>query len=136
MKLLIRLLALFTLLFVVAACSAGTDTMQSPPARSQAQGDPVGTSGLPTVALSALPREAQQTYALIWEGGPYPYPQDDEVFGNREGNLPQADYGWYREYTVRTPGSADRGARRFVVGEDNVFFYTDDHYDTFREVIE
>jgi ribonuclease T1 len=81
-------------------------------------------------------REAQETYVLILDGGPYPYRQDDQVFGNREGLLPQQDYGWYREYTVPTPGSSDRGARRFVVGEDGVFFYTDDHYDSFREVLE
>ena len=70
------------------------------------------------------------------DGGPYPYRQDDQVFGNREGILPDEDFGWYREYTVETPGSSDRGARRFVVGEDGTFFYTDDHYDSFREVVE
>lgn len=94
-----------------------------------------GSSGLPTVALTDLPLEAQQTYALIAAGGPYPYRQDGQIFGNREGLLPWGDYGWYREYTVETPGSADRGARRFVVSEDRLFYYTDDHYDTFREVI-
>lgn len=92
-------------------------------------------SGLPAVALSDLPPEAARTYDLILEGGPYPYPQDDGVFGNREGSLPEQDSGWYREYTVETPGSDDRGARRFVVGEDGVFFYTDDHYTSFREVL-
>ena len=94
-----------------------------------------GTSGLPTVALSTLPTEAQRTYVLILDDGPYPYPQDDQVFGNREGILPDEPNGWYREYTVPTPGSPDRGARRFVVGEDGVVFYTDDHYDSFREVV-
>jgi ribonuclease T1 len=96
----------------------------------------VATSGLPTVALGDLPAEAQQTHRLILDGGPYSYPQDDGVFGNREQNLPWQEYGWYREYTVVTHGSPDRGARRFIVGEDGVFFYTDDHYDSFREVIE
>ena len=91
-------------------------------------------SGLPTVRLANLPLEAQQTHALILEGGPFEYSQDGQVFGNRERILPQKDYGWYREYTVETPGSDDRGARRFVVGEDQVFFYTDDHYDSFSEV--
>lgn len=95
-----------------------------------------GTSGLPTVALVALPAEAQRTYELVLAGGPYPYPQDDGVFGNREGNLPAQEYGWYREYTVETPGAEDRGARRLVVGEDGLFFYTDDHYQSFREVLE
>ena len=94
------------------------------------------TSGLPTVALRDLPSEAQQAHRLILDGGPYPYPQDDGVFGNREQNLPGQEYGWYREYTIVTPGSPDRGAQRFVVGQDGVFFYTDDHYDSFREVIQ
>jgi ribonuclease T1 len=97
--------------------------------------DTVGRSGLPMVALTDLPPQAQQTYDLIRRGGPYPYRQDDEVFGNREGLLPDEEYGWYREYTVETPGSDDRGARRFVVGEDDTFFYTDDHYASFSEVI-
>ncbi len=92
-------------------------------------------SGLPVVRLASLPIEAQQTHALILEGGPFQYPQDGQVFGNRERILPQEDYGWYREYTVETPGSDDRGARRFVVGQDQVFFYTDDHYDSFSEVV-
>jgi ribonuclease T1 len=95
-----------------------------------------GDSGLPTVALTTLPAEAQRTYLLILDDGPYPYPQDDQVFGNREGILPAEPNGWYREYTVPTPGSPDRGARRFVVGEDGAVFYTDDHYDSFREVVQ
>lgn len=95
-----------------------------------------GVSGLPTVALASLPPEAVQTHALVLDGGPFPYTQDGQVFGNREQLLPEEEYGWYREYTVETPGSDDRGARRFVVGEDEIFFYTDDHYDSFREVIE
>jgi ribonuclease T1 len=95
----------------------------------------ISDSGLPPVVLTELPVQAQRTYDLIVEGGPYPYPQDDESFGNREGNLPPRPSGWYREYTVPTPGSDDRGARRFVVGQDGVFFYTDDHYSSFREVL-
>ena len=82
-----------------------------------------------------LPVEARQTYRLVLEGGPYPYPQDDQVFGNREGLLPAAQPGRYREYTVPTPGSDDRGARRLVVADDGSAYYTDDHYASFREVI-
>jgi ribonuclease T1 len=127
------LLALLTLVAVLlTGCEGGsTATVASPTATPIAQ----GMSGLPTVALSALPDEAQQTYEVILDGGPYPYRQDDQVFGNREANLPEADYGWYREYTIPTPGSPDRGAQRFVVSEDDIFFYTDDHYDSFSEVI-
>jgi ribonuclease T1 len=105
------------------------------PATGDTEGG-VGSSGLPTVTLAALPAEAQRTHALILNDGPYPYPQDDGTFGNREGILPPQEYDWYREYTVPTPGSQDRGARRFVVGQDGMFFYTDDHYRSFREVVE
>ena len=128
--------AVFVLLAtLVAGCSADTATPVTTPtvAAEAARG---GVSGLPTVDIDGLPREAQETYVLILDGGPYPYRQDDQVFGNREGILPDEDFGWYREYTVETPGSSDRGARRFVVGEDGTFFYTDDHYDRFREVVE
>ncbi|MBE9374411.1 ribonuclease [Saccharopolyspora sp. HNM0983] len=90
------------------------------------------TAEFEQVDLSALPPEAADTVGLIEQGGPYPYPQDDEVFQNREGILPDCDDGYYREYTVETPGSPDRGARRFVVGEGGEFFYTDDHYESFR----
>lgn len=118
-------LAVLAALLLMAGCA-------SSPSRTATQ---AGTSGLPTVALADLPAEARRTHDLIQQGGPYPYRQDDAVFGNREGVLPPHDYGWYREYTVVTPGSDDRGARRFVVGEDGTTFYTDDHYDSFSEVI-
>ena len=126
--------ALFVLLTAALGGCAADTAVVSPTADVQSVQE--GVSGLPTVDVDRLPREAQETYSLILDGGPYPYRQDDQVFGNREGLLPQQDYGWYREYTVPTPGSSDRGARRFVVGEDGVFFYTDDHYDSFREVLE
>ena len=126
--------ALFVLLTAALGGCAADTAVVSPTADVQSVQE--GVSGLPTVDVDRLPREAQETYILILDGGPYPYRQDDQVFGNREGLLPQQDYGWYREYTVPTPGSSDRGARRFVVGEDDVFFYTDDHYDSFREVLE
>lgn len=126
--------ALFVLLTAALSGCAADTAVVSPTADVQSVQE--GVSGLPTIDVDRLPREAQETYILILDGGPYPYRQDDQVFGNREGLLPQQDYGWYREYTVPTPGSSDRGARRFVVGEDGVFFYTDDHYDSFREVLE
>lgn len=122
---------------LLPGCS-GTTTSTTSPAASPSSARPAaadGVSGLPTVNIGDLPPEARSTYTVIQKGGPYPYPQDDEVFGNREGLLPAQDYGWYREYTVQTPGSGDRGARRFVVGSDAVYFYTDDHYDSFSEVM-
>ena len=81
-----------------------------------------------------LPPEAIDTLRLIERGGPYPYRQDDGVFGNREGRLPRQSRGYYREYTVETPGSRDRGARRIIAGgrPPVEYFYTDDHYGSFR----
>jgi ribonuclease T1 len=90
---------------------------------------------LPTISASKLPAEARATLRLIEAGGPYPYRQDDGIFGNREGLLPKRPNGYYREYTVETPGSPDRGARRIVAGEGGERYYTDDHYASFRRII-
>lgn len=81
-----------------------------------------------------LPPQAIDTLRRIERGGPYPHRQDDGVFGNREGRLPRQPRGYYREYTVETPGSRDRGARRIIAGGQPPveFFYTDDHYRSFR----
>lgn len=93
-------------------------------------------SDLPVASVDDLPDEALDTLALVEAGGPYPFDQDDGTFGNREGILPDAYDGYYREYTVVTPGEGDRGARRFVVGADGEVFYTDDHYESFVEVVD
>ncbi|QIL21729.1 ribonuclease [Thermomonas sp. HDW16] len=81
-----------------------------------------------------LPPEAADTIALIRRGGPFPHRQDGSVFGNREGRLPRKTHGWYREYTVDTPRLSHRGARRIITGGDppSEWYYTDDHYDSFR----
>lgn len=83
-----------------------------------------------------VPREAIHTLDLIFAGGPFPYRQDGTTFQNRERLLPQKPLGYYREYTIDTPGSATRGARRWVTGDDppEVFYYTDDHYRSFRRI--
>lgn len=83
---------------------------------------------------AGLPPEAFDTIDLIQQGGPFPYRQDGTTFGNREGLLPDEARGYYREYTVTTPGSSDRGARRIVTGGDPPadWYYTDDHYRSFR----
>ena len=88
------------------------------------------------VSLKQLPPEARQTLALIKAGGPFPYSKDGTVFGNREGLLPKQKRGYYREYTVKTPGSRDRGARRIVAGGAGELYYTEDHYRTFQRIIE
>lgn len=93
------------------------------------------TSDLPTVRVSQLPAQAVDTLELIDAGGPFPYDRDGVTFQNREGILPSQPQGFYSEYTVITPGSKDRGARRIVAGDDGSRFYTDDHYDSFREVV-
>jgi guanyl-specific ribonuclease Sa len=85
---------------------------------------------------TGFPAEARQTLRLIEAGGPFPYDRDGSNFQNREGRLPRQPSGYYREYTVRTPGSSDRGARRIVSGGDPPveFYYTDDHYRSFRRI--
>lgn len=92
------------------------------------------------VASRDLPKEAQQTLALIKQGGPFPYPKDGSVFRNYEGVLPKQKRGYYHEFTVKTPGARNRGARRIVSGGDpessGEYYYTDDHYATFRRIKE
>ncbi|MFG1641001.1 ribonuclease domain-containing protein [Amycolatopsis sp. NPDC049252] len=89
-------------------------------------------SGLPVKGLSTLPPQAADTWKLIKAGGPFPYPRnDDVVFENREKRLPGKQSGYYHEYTVKTPGSADRGARRLISGQAHELFYTGDHYASF-----
>jgi ribonuclease T1 len=97
-------------------------------------------SDLPVVDIAALPLEAQQTLVLIRRGGPFPYPRDGIAFGNYERLLPEQKRGYYREFTVKTPGVRGRGARRIIAGGDAVapkeYFYTDDHYASFRRIRE
>jgi ribonuclease T1 len=90
----------------------------------------------PQPGPAGLPAEAAATLRLIEQGGPFPYRQDGTVFQNRERLLPIHPQGYYREYTVRTPGARDRGARRIVTGGQppEVYYYTDDHYRSFREI--
>ena len=84
------------------------------------------------IAVAELPREAQKTLALIKHGGPFSYERDGSLFSNRERILPKRPRGYYREYTVPTPGATNRGARRIIAGSGGEYFYTDDHYRTFR----
>jgi len=91
--------------------------------------------GLKTISLNQLPPEARKTITLIDKGGPFPYDRDGIVFQNRERLLPIKPSSYYHEYTVDTPGSADRGARRVVTGENGELYYSDDHYESFRRVV-
>jgi len=89
-----------------------------------------------TVSAAELPKEARQTIALIKKGGPYPYKKDGVTFGNFEKLLPLHERGYYREFTVPTPSSRDRGARRIISGKAGELYYTDNHYQSFRRVLE
>lgn len=94
-----------------------------------------GSDELAWLCLNDLPVQAQQTVALIDAGGPFPYDKDGATFNNFEKILPRQPRGYYREYTVKTPGEDDRGARRIITGDhDRELFYTDDHYETFVRV--
>jgi len=88
------------------------------------------------ISVADLPAEARATLAMINAGGPFPHQQDGRTFGNREKLLPQRDRGYYREYTVRTPGARDRGAQRIVAGSSGEFYYTADHYRSFKRIRE
>jgi ribonuclease T1 len=115
-----------------AGPTASQSTSEAPGLPSPSDTGPA--SDLPVVAAADLPPEAQETLSLIDAGGPYPEEQDDETFENREGILPDQPEGYYREYTVPTPGSDDRGARRIVTGSNGEFYWTDDHYSSFSRI--
>lgn len=101
-----------------------------------ASGEPRASAAVGRVFAANLPSEARQTLALIKAGGPFPYERDGIVFGNFEKRLPLHPRGYYREYTVKTPWRRDRGPRRIVVGQHGEYYYTDDHYRTFRQIVE
>jgi ribonuclease T1 len=88
------------------------------------------------IRTAELPAEARQALEQIKAGGPFSSPNDGRTFGNREAHLPKREHGYYREFTVPTPGARDRGARRIVAGRSGEFYYTEDHYRTFKRIIE
>lgn len=115
----------------------GSQTETSPRAQSGHQPHTSTADVTSHIALSRLPEQGQQTYRLIFLGGPFPYEKDGSVFGNRERLLPSRKRGYYREYTVRTPRVRHRGARRIVCGgwvayRPKACYYTADHYDSFQ----
>lgn len=118
------------------AASASASPAPSRPAQAAPAPAQKNPSGLPAIRESQLPAEGRRVLALIRAGGPYRYSQDDQAFGNFEGILPRRDRGYYREYTVPTPGESDRGARRIVAGADGEKYYTGDHYESFSFITE
>lgn len=119
-------LVLASILLVQAAVGGAVEARESNPA-------------ITAVALSQLPPQGIETYQLIHQGGPFPYEKDGTVFGNRERLLPAAKRGYYREYTVKTPRSRNRGTRRIVCGGQitvpDACYYTADHYASFRKIV-
>jgi ribonuclease T1 len=149
MKRLTALLALLLGLVVLAFVLLGTPQPGTAPPEAgragPAQGARVPTtpvagvvnpSRLAEIKASELPAEARRTLNLISKGGPYPYARDNVPFGNFERVLPQKSSGYYREFTVVTPGESDRGARRIVVGAGGEKYYTADHYASFKFIAE
>lgn len=115
----------------VPATAVGTSDPQAHTSKVHPSERQIATG---TTLPDFLPREAHDTIRLIAKGGPFPHRQDGSAFGNREGLLPFKPRGYYREYTVDTPGLGHRGARRIVTGGDppEVWYYSDDHYDSFQ----
>lgn len=118
-------LALCVLLSAVSGAAWSRDSADKP-----------SVTPLPVIGFAQLPGEARDTALLLRRGGPFPYARDGIAFGNRERLLPQREHGYYREYTVPTPGLTHRGARRIVAGRQGELYYTDDHYRTFKRISE
>jgi len=121
---------------LLLACACGLAL----PATAQREGAPPhearhGASA-GEIDIAQLPPEARETIRLVRKGGPYPYARDGVVFGNRENQLPREKRGYYREFTVKTPGERTRGARRIISGKGGELYYTDDHYAHFRRIRE
>ena len=114
------------------AAFAAACLLAAAPAAAQRQ----SPSTVGEIRAGQLPAEALATLELIRKGGPYPYAKDGAVFGNREGILPKQKRGYYREYTVKTPGQRTRGARRIVAGKPGEYYYTEDHYNHFSRIRE
>jgi len=91
---------------------------------------------LAIISVAELPPQARDTLRAIKDGGPFAYPRDGVVFSNFERVLPKRPRGYYHEYTVKTPGTHSRGARRIISGEAGEYYYTADHYQTFKRILE
>jgi ribonuclease T1 len=111
-----------------------TGIMLALPPAAEARHHHASGSAIENIAEADLPPQARETLALIHKGGPFPYPRDGIVFGNREHQLPAQPRGYYHEYTVKTPGAHNRGPQRIVCGPLPECYYTADHYQTFRRI--
>lgn len=132
---LVALVAAFTMGFATSGCTPTNSTGSSTPVAASEKTDPA--SGLAWINESALNAQAKQTLQLIRQGGPYPYPRNDNVtYYNNNHVLPKKSSGYYREYTVKTPGASNRGTRRIIKGKGGELYYTADHYNTFQRIRE
>jgi ribonuclease T1 len=136
---LLKISKIFLLISLLLSAIAFTIWPQSHvDARERAPDSGAMSRDLPAILAADLPKEARATLALIVKGGPFPYSKDGVTFSNRERALTKQPRGYYREYTVKTPGAKNRGARRIVCGtpKSSVLecYYTDDHYATFRKI--
>jgi ribonuclease T1 len=129
-------------LVACAACVFGLATLATGSASARPPMfavEPIGT-----IRAVDLPYEGRQTLAAIRAGGPFLSRRDGIVFGNRERVLPRQPRGYYAEYTVPTPGAPTRGARRIIAGRGETgdfrtsgeYYYTSDHYETFRRIVQ
>ena len=128
---------------LIAAVAGGLQQCQAPASGQRPAARPTPGEQPPAQwqTLDGAPISERSEVVGIWDtlrrvakGPPYPYRQDGESFSNREARLPKRERGWWHEYTVETPGSPDRGARRLLVGKDGETWYTADHYRSFRRV--
>jgi len=125
----IRILLLHSWLLALLGCIVPNASYARTPAQWQ-------ESAGATISVTQLPPEARTALRAIKMGGPFPYAKDGTVFANRERRLPARPSGYYREYTVPTPGARDRGARRIIAGRNAELYYTDNHYRRFKRIVE
>ena len=123
------------------AQARGSEALPSDETRPAEPASRSSSGQLPVINYDRLPVQAQEVYRLIGRGGPFAYRQDGAVFGNYERRLPEQARGYYREYTVKTPGVSHRGARRIVCGGEvrtrpQACYYTQDHYESFRRIVQ
>ncbi len=123
-----RRIWLILLLCLLQACQPVPD--------GEGEGHRIEQGDAREIAVSELPFEAQETLRAIERGGPFAYERDGVVFGNYEHALPRQERGYYREYTVKTPGKHGRGTRRIIAGRRGEYYYSPDHYRTFRRIRE